>query len=72
MFRYAGVRCPNPDCKSFIVWKEIPPGHPSPTVRALDIVSGKCPKCGKEFFGLASEDVVEIESPFKPERLENK
>ena len=62
MYRYAGLRCPNPTCRTFIVWKEIPAEQPSPTVGALDIVSGKCPKCGKGYHGLATDKIVEIES----------
>ena len=71
MFRYAGLHCPNPDCQAFIVWKEIPPGAPTPTVRALDVVSGTCPACGKEYSVPAADGIVEIESVSKARHFVN-
>ena len=65
MFRYVGLHCSNPDCKAFIVWKELKAGEPTPTVRALDIISGNCPKCSKAFRKTAGE-MVEIERGDRP------
>jgi hypothetical protein len=65
MFRYVGLHCPNHDCKTFIIWKELAPTDPTPTVRALDIVSGNCPKCKRAYF-LTAEGLVEIESENRP------
>jgi hypothetical protein len=64
MFRYIGLRCPNNECKTFIVWKEILPSDPEPTVRALDLASGTCPACIRKFSILASEmTIMESECP---------
>jgi hypothetical protein len=65
MFRYVGLHCSNPDCKAFIVWKELKVGEPTPAVRALDIISGNCPKCKKAFLKTAGE-MVEIETNDRP------
>jgi hypothetical protein len=50
---------------AFIVWKELKVGEPTPAVRALDIVSGNCPKCKKAYLKLAGE-MVEIEKDYRP------
>jgi hypothetical protein len=64
VFRYLGLRCPNTDCKTFIVWKQVLPGDPEPTVRALDFAIGTCPACKKDFSILASEmTIMDSESP---------
>jgi hypothetical protein len=65
MFRYVGLHCSNPDCKVFIVWKELKAGEPTPAVRALDIVNGRCPKCKKAYLKTAGE-MVEIETDNRP------
>jgi hypothetical protein len=63
MFRYVGLRCPNNGCKTFIVWKEILPGDPEPTIKALDLAGGTCPACKKKYSILASEmTIIESES----------
>ena len=61
MFRYIGIRCPDPECKAFLIWKELKPSDPPATVKSFDVVSGKCPKCSRQYSCLASE-MVEIES----------
>jgi hypothetical protein len=64
VFRYVGFRCPNTECKTFIIWKEVRSGDPEPTVKALDIASGTCPACKREYSILASEMTIkESESP---------
>jgi hypothetical protein len=55
MPRYVGLQCPHEDRKTFIVWKEIPSGGPPATVKALDVVSGTCPKCKREYAILAEQ-----------------
>lgn len=65
MFRFVGLHCSDPHCKTFIVWKELKPGEPTPAVRALDIVSGNCPKCKKAYLKTAGE-MVEIEKGDRP------
>lgn len=65
MSRYVGLRCSNPDCKTFIVWKELKAGEPGPAVPALDIVSGNCPKCKRAYLKTAGE-MVEIETDNRP------
>ena len=65
MFRYVGMCCSNPDCKTFIVWKELRAGEPTPAVPALDIVSGECPKCKKAYWKTAGE-LAEIETENMP------
>lgn len=64
MFRYVGLRCPNRECKTFIVWEQVLPTDPEPIVKALDLASGTCPACKKEYSILASEmTIMESESP---------
>jgi hypothetical protein len=65
MFRYAGVYCPNEDCKTFIICKELGPNEPTPTVKAIGIVTGSCPKCRREY-SLTTAEIVEIESEMRP------
>lgn len=64
MFRYVGLYCRNQDCKAFIIWKKLKPGERGVTVRLLDTVSGKCPKCQHAFF-VATVEMVEIETQMK-------
>lgn len=64
MFRYVGLYCRNQDFKAFIIWKELKPGQVGATVRPLDTVSGKCPKCQHAFF-VAAVEMVEIETQTK-------
>jgi hypothetical protein len=65
MFRYVGLPCPNDDCKTFIIWKELSPTDLTPTVRVLDIVSGNCPRCKHAYF-LTAGELIEIKSENRP------
>ena len=58
MFRYIGLPCPNQDCGSFIIWKELAPNESPPSVRALNTVSGECPKCKRAYFSTADKLVL--------------
>jgi hypothetical protein len=70
MFRYVGLRCPNKECKTFIVWKEVRPGDPEPSVKALDIASGQCPVCKEGYRILASEMTIkDSETPARHFKL---
>ena len=62
MYRFAGLRCPDPECRAFIVWKEIFSGEPMPKVGVLDLATGTCPKCGGGYTMLADEmELLETE-----------
>lgn len=65
MFRYVGLYCRNRDCEAFIIWKQLKPDDRGVTVRALDTVSGKCPKC-QHAFSVTAGDMVEIETHTRP------
>ena len=69
MPRYVGLYCLKPKCRAFIIWKEIPPGDPPLKVKALDIVTGTCPKCRSSYSVLA-EQMVEVENNSEPRRSE--
>jgi hypothetical protein len=66
MYHYVGLRCPVTDCGAFIVWKELQASESVPQVPALQWISGRCPKCNKEY-SVTVEHLTEIESE-KPAR----